>query len=391
MNFSSIKVKIILTILVCLTLGAIGILYLIDASYQNNINLIAKESVKTSEEAFKNLEANDTNMLAATLEALIRDDRYRNLFMAKDRDGLYKAAAPLFEELKTKHRITHWYFHNPEPESTAFLRVHKKEQFGDVIKRYTYQQAVKTKELAAGKELGKTAFALRVVHPYYANGKLIGYMELGEEIDHFLGIMRQQIGNEYGLLIKKDYLDAKEWASVRQSHGLRNNWNDFADVVLVNSTVKDNSIISFDGDIESIPNNGLVLGEVKNGNSVFVRGVFPVRDASGKKVGGVFFLQDITAIYNDMKSMQTKITVVIAGLMLAIIAILTYIMNKLVIRRLSKLVDVATVVVGGDYNTQITPSAKDEIGQFESLFEQFRQVFVSLMKELEEKMDRKSA
>lgn len=391
MNFSSIKVKVTLAILVSLTVGAFGILYMINTTYENNVNIIARESVKSSEEAFKNLETNDTNMLSSTLKALLENENYKKLFIAKDKDGLYQATSPLFSELKERYRVTHWYFHNPEPDSTCFLRVHKPEKAGDVITRVTYQNSAKNKNFGAGKELGKTAFALRVVHPYYNNGTLIGYMELGEEIDHFLEAMRDQTGNEFGLMLKKEFLDEKEWASTRASHGVRNNWNDQENVLVVNSTTKDTSLMRYDGDIARIPDNGTVLGEVKKGDSVFVRGAFPILDAAQRKVGGVFFARDITPIYNDMKSMQTKVTVFIATLMVAIVAFLVFMLNRLVIRRLNNLIDVATVVVGGDYDTQITPSANDEIGKFEALFEQFRAVFVNLMKDIEEREERQKS
>jgi HAMP domain-containing protein len=386
MNFSSIKFKVIAAILVSLTIGAVGVLYLSNVSYKNNVNLVAKESVRTSEEAFNNLEANDINMLSATLGALMENDSYKELYMAKDKDGLYKATAPLFERLKNDYRITHWYFHNAEPESTNFLRVHKPEKTGDVINRVTYTNSVKGKSFAAGKELGKTAFALRVVHPYYNNGNLVGYLELGEEIDHFLGLMKKQTGNDYSMIINKEYLDAQEWASMRESHNLKNDWDAYSNVVVVNSTAKDPSVFGFSGKLEKMPPEGKVLGEVKQGDSVFVKGAFPVYDAAKREVGAVYFLRNITPIYQDMKSMQAKVTAFIVVLMVAILGFLTYVLNSLVIKRLRKLIDVATVVVGGDYETKIVPSAKDEIGQFEALFEQFRVVFVNLVKSVEDKL-----
>lgn len=384
MNFSSIKFKVIISIILSLAIGSAAIIYLFNVSYQKNIQLISEQAVQMSAESFNNLEKNDTNMLSATLETLLKNDNFKKYFLAQDRDNLYKEAAPLFKNFKERYRITHWYFLNAEPDSTCFLRVHKPEQFGDVIKRATYLKSVEKKDFAAGKELGKTAFALRVVHPYYDNGKLIGYMELGEEIDHFLDIMKKQTGNEYGLLVKKQYLDEKEWSTMVSSKGEKNHWNDYKDVVLVNKTNNDNSIINFEGDIEKIPEGGAVLEEVKKGDNVFVRGIFPIYDAKDRKVGGVFLLRDITPIYNDMKAMQNKVIMFIIALMIILSVLIILMFNSLVIKRLTNMIETATRVVGGDYKTEIVQSANDEIGQFEYLFEQFRTVFVSLACTLEE-------
>ncbi len=66
-----------------------------------------------------------------------------------------------------------------------------------MVDRATLTKAIETKGLGAGKELGKTAFALRVVRPWFGqDGKLLGYLELGEEIDHFLGRMKAQTGDD---------------------------------------------------------------------------------------------------------------------------------------------------------------------------------------------------
>jgi hypothetical protein len=39
----------------------------------------------------------------------------------------------------------------------------------------------------------------------------------------------------------------------------------------------------------------------------------------------------------------------------------------------------ATRIVGGEYQTEVVASSGDEVGQFESLFEQLRRVFVDVL------------
>ncbi len=385
----SIKVKVTFTIIISLVIGGLAIIYLLNNAYKNNINLIAEESIKVAKETFNSIEKDDVKMLSATLEALLINKEITKAFLKKDRDKLYQTTAPLFKNLKERYGITHWYFINPEPEQTVFLRIHKSThggQYGDVVKRATYLRAVETKGFGTGKELGKTAFALRVVHPYYDNGKLIGYMELAQEIEHFFEIMKKQTGNDFGLLINKKYLDEKNWASVRANKGLRNNWADMKDVVLIDKTTEDEHIIEFNGDIaEIVPPKGMALEEIKKGASVYVRGVFPVYDVANRKVGGVFIIKDITPIYKGMKATQTKIIGSIVVLIIIISIAMLLMVNRFIFVRLDNMINIATRVVGGDYNTKIVPAADDEVGKFESLFEQFRTVFVNVLSELEKK------
>jgi HAMP domain-containing protein len=64
-------------------------------------------------------------------------------------------------------------------------------------------------------------------------------------------------------------------------------------------------------------------------------------------------------------------------------------LTRLVFRRLDHIVMVATRVVGGDYKTEIRVSSDDEVGQFEQLFEQFRQVFVDVLNHVPELQEQK--
>jgi hypothetical protein len=54
------------------------------------------------------------------------------------------------------------------------------------------------------------------------------------------------------------------------------------------------------------------------------------------------------------------------------------------VARLERLIRVAKRVVGGEFNLEVVPSAHDELGKFEELFEQFRRVFVDLVGSIED-------
>jgi hypothetical protein len=147
---------------------------------------------------------------------------------------------------------------------------------------------------SAGKELGRTAFALRVVSPWRdARGRVIGFMELGEEIDHFLTRMKSATGDEFGLVVKKEFLDEEAWAEVLGA--ARNTWNDRPDVVLVDTTSFAQGIADFTGTLDDVPAEGMMLDRREERGITWVRGVFPIMDASGRRVGGLFILHDVSA------------------------------------------------------------------------------------------------
>ena len=123
--------------------------------------------------------------------------------------------------MRDRDGITHWYFHLDGARSSSGALA--RSSTATSVDRATLRRAAETRE-SASKELGKTAFALRAVRPWIVDGKTIGYVELGEEIDHFLREMKARTGDDYGLLVEKRFLDEQAWASVLGPR--QNTWND---------------------------------------------------------------------------------------------------------------------------------------------------------------------
>lgn len=180
-------------------------------------------------------------------------------------------------------------------------------------------------------------------------------------------------------LIKKKFLDEQEWASVCQAKNIANDWAEQQDVLVVNRTNDDRRLMSFQGDVETVPDEGQVLERINTDEHAYIRSIIPVHDAAKRKVGGVFVLSDITAVYTGMKAVQKKALIAIIALMVLLSAIMVILLNRLVFSRLNRVTNVATRVVGGDFETRIVPDSPDEVGQLESLLEQFRVVFVNTL------------
>ena len=213
---------------------------------------------------------------------------------------------------------------------------------------------------------------------------MTGYVEFGEELGQFIHAMKSQTGDDYGLLLNKKFVDRQFWAVSSAVWKRRDNWNDNSNFVVADKTTADDRIIRFQGDLAAVPAQGKVLEHFHDGNSVFVRGLFPIRDVAGDTVGAMFVVQDISGVYAAMRHTQNiLVLLIVVSLALGILLVLT-LLNRLVFRRLQHIVAVATRVVGGDYKSEIRVRSDDEIGKFEQLFEQFRRVFVDLMAHMPE-------
>ncbi len=381
-----IRVKVVLAVVATMAVAGVAAVFLVRQLYERGARAASEQALRGAAAAYEDLERADVAKLAATLEGLLAHPGLREAYLARDRARLLALAAPIFQGLKAEHGITHWYFLEPEPSRRCFLRVHAPAKFDDVIDRATLARAIAKREMAAGKELGRTAFALRVVRPFVIDGKVVGYMELGEEIDHFLGRMKAQTGDEVAMFISKKYLDQAEWVRVRGS--ARNNWNDWPEVVVVDSTtsepIVDASAIS--GDIAT----GRLLDESERNGSVFVRGAFPVRDAGGQVVGGLVARRDITALHAGMQAGILRALGFVALLTLVASALVYLLVDRLIFRRLkmmmSTMEDASECLAGGDYDVGagLKPARQDEIGDFETFFGKFLRLIGTRLRGLAE-------
>jgi HAMP domain-containing protein len=388
----SIKAKIALSVVACLVVIAAANAILARHNYHREMTYAGEQAVRAAARSFRGIERREIDKLSTALDALIGEPTLAAFTAQRDRDNLLEAAAPIFKELKARHNVTHWYFIDPAPGRKCFLRVHRPELHDDVIDRQTLLAAIRTGDTAAGKELGQTAFALRVVRPFAPQGKLLGYMELGQEIDDFLVRMKDETGDDFALVIEKRFLSATAYAATRGER--RNNWNDDPDVVMVDATSKEPGVFGTSADVADVPEGGRYLGPAERGTSRFVRGVVPVLDAAGQRVGGLFVLHDVTALRDRALSEQTGVVVLIGAVAVVVLSLLYFLVEVLVFRRLSRMTQamqhLSIRLAGGDYDVggHIKPASSDEIGKFEGFLGSFLSTIGSTLRELEKRQRR---
>ena len=368
MGSLSVEIKLGIAVLAACLVAAVAGARVTGDIFEGNLEDAALVTLQGAADAFAAQERSEVEKLATTLDVLLANDDLREAFLARDRARLLATATPLFQTMTGRDRITHWYFIEPEPARTVFLRVHRPELFGDKVDRTTLLRASETRELGAGKELGKTAFALRAVRPWFHEGKLIGFMELAEEIDHFLTAMKTRTGDEYGLLVKKKFLDEQAWAAVLGPRS--NTWNDRPDVVVVDTTTFTDGIIDYAGDIERIPDRGEALGEATRGERAFVRGIFPVRDAAGRKVGGLFVLHDFTRHHAALRTGLLQALLALLAIGVGTAAVVAWLAHRLVFARLGRMrarLEEQARADGLPPSRVVEAGSEDELGRIEAL------------------------
>lgn len=249
-------------------------------------------------------------------------DSYREIkgfqapFLAGDREKLLAVAQPIFNEIKSRHNITHFYFHSLD--KTCFLRVHSPERYGDRISRHTLNRAVQLEVPAYGIELGPLGtMTLRLVQPWRVNGKLIGYIELGKEIDQITPIFKHILNLEMVFTVEKKHLDHKLWVAGETMLNKTGKWDQFPDVVVVSSTFRQLPEGLGREIARHFATHDQELFNVNQEDRIYRGGAIPLVDAAGFEVGDIFVFANYSEIYSGRN-------LFIINIMLSILALVAF-------------------------------------------------------------------
>ncbi|MCK5506063.1 MAG: hypothetical protein KAJ10_12935, partial [Thermodesulfovibrionia bacterium] len=295
MKKHTIKIRILIPLILSLTALLIVFVFDIYQSRQKDLTSELERKTKAVPDVLETELKDDAYMMMAVMKTLNENTHLKPAFRARDRNKLLTLTKPLFDRLRSDHRITHFYF--TDPQRINLLRVHKPEKYGDLIDRHTMLAAERTGKTSYGIELGPLGtFTLRVVQPFYDEKGLIGYLELGEEIDHLIHKVHKITGTELLIVINKKYLNREDWESGMKMLGRNAYWNQLPNRAIIAQTLEKLP----DGILNDIFKEGLkhdtsfeVETSLKDKRSLrYV--LTPLFDASGTEVGDIVIMLDVT-------------------------------------------------------------------------------------------------
>lgn len=186
--------------------------------HQHRTQLAEKTAREHAEllEGLRTALENQASKLTAAGQAIATDTRLPQAIHENDTDRLLADWRSLFETLHRENNFTHLYF--SDTNRICLLRIHNPEKRGDKINRFTALEAERTKRTASGIELGSLGtFTLRVVLPIFEEGELVGYVELGKEIEDVLQNIHTRSGHHVAVACLQGVAGATELGS-RHAH-----------------------------------------------------------------------------------------------------------------------------------------------------------------------------
>ncbi len=321
MNNTSIKNKVLLPIAITLLIAFAVVIIGINVVVRKDISNKAMAVTTTAQKLFSHQVEEDSGKIRLLLEQLAANSELQQSWLTQDRKRLHEQSLSLFTKLQHSQHITHFYYH--QLDGINFLRVHNPERHGDSIERFTLREAKRQGLTVHGIELGPFAtLTLRVVHPWMIDGRVTGFIELGEELPHITEHLKEVLGVELFLAIKKSFLTQEGWEEGRRMLGQAAlvPWETITDRVVVDSTVpiSQDNLATIRDTISAYA--AAAVKTVTLAGHLYQVQKIPVYDVIGANLGDFHLLYDITAETSSLQRLTgvLLVTAILLGALLVL-------------------------------------------------------------------------
>lgn len=262
---------------------------------------------KRVQSALASLVGTHAGMMSTAIAFISGQERFTQAMLAHDREALLKHGTAVLENILEGQQITHFYFY--DTAGNMLLRVYQPENKTAGHNRYTKQQAMDSGKPFSGLELGSGGtFTLRTVHPWKVDGRLIGYIELGQEIDHILQELKHITEVDFIILLSKKRLERAAWEAGMQLLGRQADWDLLSDKVIIDQTIPLPAAVAVR--FATADTVSEQLGAIVEANGRFYRSLsFPLRDAAGQVVGDFVMLRDLTEQTRAFRAFMAQVAV----------------------------------------------------------------------------------
>ncbi len=304
-----------LAILVLLVVSATAI-YWQQQKHTNNSIRVRLEEVRRQ----LGVHIEENSRILNTITDFVQNDKnIEAAWLPKDRDALLAATNPILKDIRNKYGITHVYFH--EPNAVCFLRVHDPMNYGDRINRFIVDEAVRKKEPVYGITLATFGtFSLRYAQPWYIDDKLVGFVELGKKIEDIASQLKEVLDVELFFVVKKTCLYREDWERGMKAAGRKGDWELMQNLVITDSTLE-KVPQKFPAIVENAYTVQKVTFDIPAENQMYSAGFVPLLDASGREVGNIVVMKNVTESYAALRYLLVILitaSILIGGTLLAI-------------------------------------------------------------------------
>lgn len=288
--------RLMMGLSVMILIGAISVISLLIQQQRNFLNDSFRTRIDEVSSDLQKIIEQQTVGLTLAIQPIAEDERMKAALREGDRNRLLNEWQGVFEAMKKENHLTHFYF--LDKNRVCLLRVHNPKKYGDLIDRFTAQKAEWSHKRSSGIEIGPLGtLTLRVVQPIYDHEILIGYIELGKEIEDVLEGLHARTTDNIAVLIHKKYLKRHSWDEGMRMLGRESNWSQLPDDAIIYTSQK-KIPEPFLELVRSYKNDRLLHKvtdrEISYDEKDWRVTMIPIKDASDKEIGDMMLMNDIT-------------------------------------------------------------------------------------------------
>lgn len=299
-------------------------------------------------------------------------------FATQDRATLQALTLDSFTALENKFGIRQYQYHTPPAQS--FLRLHSLGNFGDDLSsfRATVIEVNQTQQTVVGIEVGRGGAGLRGISPVFYEGKHIGSVEFGLNIDlAFVEGLKEKYGNDWRIMLTRESL---ELAILEDIEALSE--GPIPELLILGETLRGNHQAS--DAYETILAGESTTSQTRgaDGQILLISSV-PLKDYRGKIIGVAETIVDNTVL---VQSQTNRFLLLLSGLLFVATAgsFGLYNITNRALSPLQDLTNAALALQKSDFGQQINVTSQDEIGAlattFNSMSSQLQEAFTNLEK-----------
>lgn len=366
----SLKMKLFIGIALCvLVLAAAFSIYAADCATsligekENDQYTLLAEAIESR--MLQQLEAAKMGVLG-----IANNPEIQRLFAERDRAGLLAMTAASYRAVENE--IAQFQFHLPD--STAFLRLHMPESYGDSLRefRFTVNECNANRTMVSGLEEGRAGYGFRVVVPVEYKNQHAGSVEYGSDFgESFLLSLKEDYGGEYFIYRLGDKTDVA-WAENADTEA------PLASTVPEDKWPLEESVFSAD-----LRQGRPVLEQ--SADSKYGLLLLPVTDYKGDTRGYLKVVQDRQHVLAQLDSMKTTMVLyTVIGTLL--VAGASFLFLHRALRPIPAVVRLAENVAAGNLATaRLKTLPDDEIGKLTNAINKMQDRIRNIVAQLQDK------
>ncbi len=295
MEIKNLRKRIFLPVLLLFLLLTIIPFILANIFSTYLLNREADAHVHAVKSTMKLIVKDDLLLLSSHMDSIEKNRLIIQSWRKKDRNKLNSYSYEIFRTMSRRYRISYFSFH--DTARVNFLRVHKPGIYGDLIFREGVERSSDKKTQICGLELGQEGELIyRVIRPWFIEGKLTGYIELGISFDDVIPRITDILPVDVVITIKKKIIRRSDWENIRRKNRKIHNWDKYSSFVILKTTLnrKDVSLNEKIATIVNYYNNKGLLYRAEIGSKMFSCGQFKLVDITGRYIGNVLVISKIS-------------------------------------------------------------------------------------------------